>query len=50
MLGLFSDFKPRFVKHFANLAPLISEAAEAYATEVKARSFPAQEHTFNPKS
>jgi 3-methyl-2-oxobutanoate hydroxymethyltransferase len=50
MLGLFSDFKPRFVKHFANLAPLISEAAEAYATEVKARSFPAPEHTFNPKS
>ena len=38
MLGLFTDFKPRFVKHFAELAPLISEAAAAYAEEVKART------------
>ena len=50
MLGLFSDFKPRFVKHFANLAPLISEAAAAYAEDVKSRSFPGPEHTFLPKS
>jgi len=50
MLGLFSDFKPRFVKHFANLAPLISEAAEAYASEVRSRSFPGPEHTFQPKT
>ena len=49
MLGLFTDFKPRFVKHFANLAPLISKAAEDYATEVKARTFPADEHTFQIK-
>lgn len=46
MLGLFNDFKPRFVKHFANLAQVISAAAENYATEVQARSFPAPEHTF----
>ncbi|TCP90479.1 ketopantoate hydroxymethyltransferase [Rhizobium sp. PP-CC-2G-626] len=50
MLGLFNDFKPRFVKHFANLAPQISAAAEAYAAEVKARSFPGPEHTFTVKS
>jgi len=50
MLGLFSDFKPRFVKHFANLAPLISGAVKAYADEVKARSFPGPEHTFRPKT
>ena len=49
MLGLFTDFKPRFVKHFANLAPLISKAAEDYAEEVKARTFPAEEHTFQVK-
>lgn len=49
MLGLFTDFKPRFVKHFANLAPLISKAAEDYAAEVKARTFPAEEHTFQVK-
>lgn len=46
MLGIFTGFKPRFVKHFANLAPEISAAAEAYAAEVKARTFPAEEHTY----
>lgn len=49
MLGLFSDFKPRFVKHFAQLAPTVSKAVEAYAEEVKARTFPGPEHTFQPK-
>lgn len=49
MLGVFTDFKPRFVKHFASLAPLISKAAEDYAAEVKARSFPGPEHTFQMK-
>ncbi|MBD9372886.1 3-methyl-2-oxobutanoate hydroxymethyltransferase [Rhizobium sp. ARZ01] len=49
-LGIFTDFKPRFVKHFANLAPLMSEAFAAYAEEVKARTFPGQEHTFQVKS
>lgn len=46
MLGLFNDFKPRFVKHYADLAAVISQAAEDYAAEVRARSFPAPEHTF----
>lgn len=46
MLGLFNDFKPRFVKHFADLASVISKAAEDYAGEVRARSFPGPEHTF----
>ncbi|KQR68983.1 3-methyl-2-oxobutanoate hydroxymethyltransferase [Rhizobium sp. Leaf384] len=50
MLGLFNDFKPRFVKHFAHLAPEISAAAEAYAADVKARSFPGPEHTFTVKT
>lgn len=49
VLGVFTDFKPRFVKRFANLAPLMSEAFAAYAEEVKARSFPADEHTFQVK-
>lgn len=49
MLGVFTDFKPRFVKHFASLAPVISKAVEDYADEVKARAFPAQEHTFQMK-
>ena len=49
MLGLFNDFKPRFVKHFAELAPTVSKAAEDYAREVKERRFPGPEHTFQVK-
>ena len=49
VLGIFTDFKPRFVKHFANLAPVMSEAFATYAEEVKARSFPGPEHTFQLK-
>ncbi len=46
VLGIFTDFKPRFVKRYAELAPLISEAAAAYAAEVRARRFPGPEHCF----
>ncbi len=46
MLGLFSDFTPKFVKRFDNLAGRVSDAAAAYAADVKARSFPADEHCF----
>lgn len=50
MLGLFNDFKPRFVKHYAELGQVISSAAETYAAEVKARRFPGPEHTFQPRA
>lgn len=46
VLGLFNDFTPKFVKKYANLSPMVSEAAAAYAAEVKARTFPAPEHCF----
>jgi 3-methyl-2-oxobutanoate hydroxymethyltransferase len=46
MLGLFNEFKPRFVKHFAELANVIDKAVADYAEEVKARIFPGPEHTF----
>ncbi|KQV65294.1 3-methyl-2-oxobutanoate hydroxymethyltransferase [Rhizobium sp. Root1220] len=49
MLGLFNDFQPRFVKRFADLSPLISQAVESYATEVRGGLFPGQEHTFQVK-
>ncbi len=49
MLGLFEDFTPRFVKRFAHLAPQISDAAKAYADEVRARTFPGPEHVFGAK-
>ena len=46
MLGLFSNFTPRFVKRYAALGEQISAAAEAYATDVQARRFPGPEHMF----
>ncbi len=46
MLGMFTDFKPKFVKHFANVGQIMTEAFKAYDAEVKAGSFPAAEHTY----
>lgn len=46
MLGIFAEFKPKFVKRFAELGQSASEAIEQYAREVRARKFPAREHMF----
>ena len=49
-LGLFADFKPRFVKRFGDLAGAVTAAATAYAEEVRSRSFPAAEHVYRPRT
>jgi 3-methyl-2-oxobutanoate hydroxymethyltransferase len=46
MLGLFDDFRPRFVKQFADLGGTILRAAEAYCREVRDGTFPGPEHSF----
>lgn len=46
MLALFTDFKPKFVKHFANVGSVMSEAFKTYDEEVKAGIFPSEEHCF----
>jgi 3-methyl-2-oxobutanoate hydroxymethyltransferase len=48
MLGLFTAFRPRFVKRYADLAASVSAAAAAYAEDVRARKFPAAEHVVEP--
>lgn len=48
MLGL-SPKAPKFVKEFATLGAQIAGAAEAYAREVRARTFPAVENTYAMK-
>lgn len=45
MLGL-SPRVPKFVKRFGDLGPSIDRAVGAYAAEVRARTFPAAEHTY----
>lgn len=46
MLGMYQDFSPKFVKHFAEIGKTMKEAFDNYAKEVKDFSFPAVEHTF----
>jgi 3-methyl-2-oxobutanoate hydroxymethyltransferase len=46
MLGLFTEFRPKFVKRYADLGALASEAIATYAAEVRARQFPGPEHGF----
>ena len=45
MLGMF-DKSPRFVKRYATIAQTIQTAAMDFAREVRARKFPAEEHTY----
>lgn len=46
MLGLFDNFKPKFVKTFANIGDNMKEAFKTYVEEVENGVFPAVEHTF----
>lgn len=46
MLGICSDFVPKFVRHFAELGQAMTEAFESYDAEVKARTFPEAKHTY----
>lgn len=46
LLGYTDGFCPKFVKHYADLHGEMVSAFKAYAADVKARSFPAAEHTF----
>lgn len=46
MLGLFSDFTPKFVKKFANIGDAMKAAFKDYINEVKNGTFPSEEHSF----
>lgn len=46
MLGMFSDFTPKFVKKFANVGEAMTEAFKGYISEVEAGIFPAPENGF----
>ncbi len=47
LLGMFSNFTPKFVKKYANLKEQIVQACSSYREEVKNRVFPGPEHVFN---
>lgn len=46
LLGISDRSVPKFVKKFANLNPLITEALAAFKTEVEEGSFPTEEQTY----
>jgi 3-methyl-2-oxobutanoate hydroxymethyltransferase len=50
ILGLDDAFTPRFVKRYAELGAAVKGAVGAYAADVKARAFPADEHSFHSAS
>ncbi len=46
MLGMFSDFKPKFVKQYAQIGKEMNKAFQHYIEEVQSGAFPSQEHVF----
>jgi len=46
MLGLTQEFKPRFVRHYANLAEVMHKAFVSYIEDVKTGKFPSKEESY----
>ena len=46
MLGMFSDFTPKFVKRYANIGEVMKEAFQNYIKEVQDGVFLAEENTY----
>jgi 3-methyl-2-oxobutanoate hydroxymethyltransferase len=50
LLGLNPDFKPKFVKRYADLHASVTGAAQAFFSEVRAQTFPDEDHSFRSTS
>lgn len=46
MLGLYEEFKPKFVKHYLNGAKLIRDSVKEYRKEVQDKTFPSKEEEY----
>lgn len=46
MLGMFTDYVPKFVKQFAKVGEVMTQAFMDYKKEVQAGAYPSEEHTF----
>lgn len=46
MIGLFTDFVPKFVKRYADVGSTIRTAMQTYCDEVREGTFPGTEHSF----
>ena len=50
MIGLTVDRVPKFVKEYARLRDVVSDAAARYGAEVRSRAFPGADHVFKAAS
>jgi 3-methyl-2-oxobutanoate hydroxymethyltransferase len=46
LIGMFTAFRPKFVRRYAETAETIAAAIRDYAADVRAGRFPGEEHTF----
>ena len=46
LLGVFTDFKPKYTKHFSNLTEIAVKGISQYIAEVKAGTFPDDDHSY----
>jgi len=46
LLGIFSDFKPKFVRRYANLSEAMRQAVSNFITDVKHHRFPSEEESY----
>jgi 3-methyl-2-oxobutanoate hydroxymethyltransferase len=46
IFGVYTGFRPKFVKRYAELGIAMTDAVKAYAGDVRARTFPGPEHVF----
>lgn len=46
LLGMFSDFTPKFVKRYAELGEIMKDAFRSYIEEVGSGAFPSEEHEY----
>ncbi len=49
LLGVFTDFKPKVTKRYANLTEVAVSGLEKYVAEVKAGTFPDDDHSYSVK-
>jgi 3-methyl-2-oxobutanoate hydroxymethyltransferase len=46
MLGIYTKFRPRFVRRYAELADVMTNAFERYAADVRSRDFPSEDESY----
>lgn len=46
LLGVFTDFKPKFTKRFSNVTEVAVKGIKDYANEVRNKTFPDDDHTY----